>query len=374
MPGLEETPNDAEEESLNEDTEATENSDSQDIQSQPEPAPVAATSVQQQGSGPWPAIFGGVVAALLGFIAGRGDTLDGFLPTSMQRQAVDISSLEADTAALVEADTAIAARLEALETAEPAVVVQDIDTTALTDGLGNLDAAISSLNDSIASLSGRVSELEDRPVAVAPQENAVTSDELAALQAALEAQQSEIEALSARAEEAEAAAASEARRILAKAALTGVVSAVNSGEPFSPALQDLEDSAAVEVPDPLRAAAESGVPTMAALQESFPEAARAGLAAARAEVPESDVQGITGFLRRQLSARSIVPREGDDPDAILSRAEAALRDGDLDTTLMEMDALPDASKAAMSDWLDAASARKAAQDAANALADSLNSN
>ena len=48
--------------------------------------------------------------------------------------------------------------------------------------------------------------------------------------------------------------------------------------------------------------------------------------------------------------------------------------GDLGTALAEMETLPEAARAAMDDWLQAASARKAAQDAASDLADSLNSN
>ena len=91
-------------------------------------------------------------------------------------------------------------------------------------------------------------------------------------------------------------------------------------------------------------------------------------------MPESEVVGITEFLKRQLNVRSVVPREGDDPDAVLSRAQAAVNVGDINTALTELEALPEAGRAAMSDWLEAASARSAAQNAANALADSLNSN
>jgi hypothetical protein len=39
-----------------------------------------------------------------------------------------------------------------------------------------------------------------------------------------------------------------------------------------------------------------------------------------------------------------------------------------------MEGLPEPARTAMSDWIDAASARTAAQDAAGQLADSLNSN
>jgi hypothetical protein len=329
----------------------------------------------------WPAVFGGVIAALVGFIAGRGDQLDRYLPASMQRPAVDLTAIEAETAVLAQADETLTerisslealperlapldelpARLEALEAREPA-----------SGAPADLVETLSGLKASVDALADRVAALESRPVP--SQDEGASSEELAALQQAMEAQQAEIAALAAKAEEAEAKAASEAQRILARAALTRVITAVDSGAAFSPALEDLEQAAPVEVPDPLRKAAEAGVPTMAQLQDSFPDAARAGLGAARADVPQAEAQSITGFLRRQLNVRSITPREGDDPDAILSRAEAAVRAGDLKTALSEMEGLPEPARTAMSDWIDAASARTAAQDAAGQLADSLNSN
>ncbi len=112
---------------------------------------------------------------------------------------------------------------------------------------------------------------------------------------------------------------------------------------------------------------------MAALQDSFPDAARSGLSAARADIPEGQAT-ITDFLKRQLNVRSVTPREGSDPDAVLSRMQAAVRGGDLGKALTEAEALPEAARSAMAEWLEAAAARKSAQDAAKEMADSLNSN
>ena len=342
----------------------------------------------------WPGFFGGVIAALLGFIAGRGDMLDQYLPSSMQRASVDIAEIEAtieqQTTALAAQSEAQIARLEALEA---------IDTASIS-------ATVSALETDLSGLSERIAAIESQPVD--SESDGTSSEAVAALQTALAELQSKIDALAestepaeavssledalsaqeariaeqdakiadlvARAEEAESNAAGEAQRILARAALARVETAVDSGEGFATSLSDLEEVAPVEVPPALRDAAEVGVPTLASLQASFPDAARAGLAAARAEVPESEVSGITGFLKRQLNVRSLTPREGSDPDAVLSRAQAAVSAGDLTTALTEMDALPEAARTAMSDWLEAATARKAAQDAASELADSLNSN
>ena len=63
-----------------------------------------------------------------------------------------------------------------------------------------------------------------------------------------------------------------------------------------------------------------------------------------------------------------MPRAGDGPDAILSRAEAALAGDDLDAALAELDALPEVVRAAMGDWLAGAEARQQALAEAAALA------
>ena len=79
-------------------------------------------------------------------------------------------------------------------------------------------------------------------------------------------------------------------------------------------------------------------------------------------------------MRRQLGARSVQPREGSDPDAVLSRAEAAVRDGDLSEALNELDNLPEDVQSAMADWLADARARVAAEAAINDLSQRLTAN
>ncbi len=325
----------------------------------PEETPAPPPLPPQRSSSFWPAVFGGIVAALLGFIAGRGDMLDAYLPRANAPEPVDLTPLTDEVAALSE-------RLVALETAEaPAIEIADVPD--LSAELGDVSQSLASVETSLQTLTTRLDEIEARPEPAAPAQQEDNSEELAALQ-------SSIADLEARLAEEDARASVEAERLLARAALTRVVTAVENGEAFEPALGALEEVAPVEVPEALRTAALEGVPSMAELRETFPAAARAGLAAARAEVPETDVVGIGGFLRRQLSARSVTPREGTDPDAVLSRAEAALRAGDLDTALSETETLPEAARAAMQEWLTGAEARKAASDAAQSLSDSLTVN
>jgi hypothetical protein len=81
---------------------------------------------------------------------------------------------------------------------------------------------------------------------------------------------------------------------------------------------------------------------------------------------------VTGFLRSQLGLRSLTPREGDDADAVLSRAESALAQGRISDALAEIDALPEGARGAMADWATAAKSRADALAAAEALSAAMN--
>ena len=63
---------------------------------------------------------------------------------------------------------------------------------------------------------------------------------------------------------------------------------------------------------------------------------------------------------------------GDNPDAVLSRAEAALRDGKLTEALAEIETLPPEALDTFTSWIDDASKRRDAVSAAQGLSDSLN--
>ena len=68
------------------------------------------------------------------------------------------------------------------------------------------------------------------------------------------------------------------------------------------------------------------------------------------------------------------PREGDDPDAILSRAEAAVRSDDISTALAEIAALPQAGQDVLADWSAKAQTRADALAAFAELSAQINSN
>jgi len=236
------------------------------------------------------------------------------------------------------------------------------------DEINGLGETLTALTGQISGLEERISALESRPLA--PSGGGAPAAELEELRRAIEAQSTEIEALSAEALARESAAQQGAIATLRRAAMTRILTALDTGSDFAPALADLRGTGA-EVPDALADVADTGVPTLPALIERFPAAARSALTAARVESGQGTA-GIGSFFKNQLGVRSLLPREGDDPDAVLSRIEAAVGDGRLSDALAEIELLPDVAQNKLSDWAAQVTRRKEAVAAAEALADTLN--
>lgn len=347
---------------------------SEDVKSEPSAdtplppvAPVSETVVIRKG-GFIPMVLGGLVAAVIGFGLARSGVLEGmplFDSGSQSGVAALTEVVNTQAGALAELES----RLTALENAPapemPAAEVPD------------LAPQFEDMNNQIDALAQRMSALEERPAAQASSGNgqaeaalAETRGELDELRQLLEAQRAEVAALSDEAAREEEAAQLTARRALQRAALTRIQTALDSGSGYSDALGDLQDTD-LEVPQALVERADNGVATLAALQTSFPDAARDALRAARQEAGGT---GISGFLQTQLGVRSLEPREGNDADAILSRAESALRAGRLSDALAEVQSLTGAPQAEMAEWQGQAETRLATVAAAQDLAQTLNAN
>jgi len=187
----------------------------------------------------------------------------------------------------------------------------------------------------------------------------------------MKTQRAEVESLIDEARSKEANAAEAARMSANRAAAVLVRSALDEGAPYRAALDDLE-AGGVDVSAALSGPANDGVATLATLQNGFDQVARNALSLARSN--DESGGGLGGFLQRRLGARSVEPREGDDPDAVLSRAQAALMSGDLATSLSELDALPETAKPAVADWATLAQTRLDALTAIEDLVQSLNTN
>ncbi|WP_299026701.1 hypothetical protein [uncultured Sulfitobacter sp.] len=316
---------------------------------EPAPEPVSAAPVEEKRNTFLPLVLGGIIAGIIGFMASEMDFFgngDADITTKLRN---DLNTQQE--------------RLVALETAEPpAIEIPEVDLSPLEEQLTVLDA--------------RIAALEERPAIVVPEgvdadAAAAYAAELDALKSSVETQRDEIEALLNNAKSVEEAAAQAATAASAQTAIAKIVSAIDAGQPFPDAFADLTALDVGEIDPALGAVAADGVATLSTLQAEFPDQARTALATARASGVEEGQQGLGGFLKRSLGARSVAPREGDDPDAVLSRAEAAIKSGDLNATLTELDTLPEEAQAAIADWRAAADARVAARAAADALAQRL---
>lgn len=326
-----------------------------------EPLPVAPPA---RRSSPLLLILGGLIAAGLGFALAQA-VPDGWPLAATSRHLSELDArLTAQDRKLAELtpDTGLADRLAALESRIAELPDPSAEIAALRAelaGLGNNTPELDALRTELDQLRA---ELAAVPRAAA--------GELEALKAAA---QTEREAAEARAAALQAEAEATARSAVLRGAVLRVQAALEAGGAFDTALADLA-GAGLAVPEALASHAE-GVPTLAQLQAGFPDAARAALAATHTPDPDATLTDRLGaFLKAQTSIRSVTPRDGTDPDAILSRAEAALHGGGLTAVLAELDGLPPEAAAAMADWRAQADTRAAAAAAVAALAADLNAN
>lgn len=333
---------------------------------EPEPAPPPPYSEpNRENSVLLPMILGGLIAGGLGYGAAY-----------LGRPVIDVP--------LDQQVAAHAAQITALETAV-AAPPPTVDLAPLEERLATFSAQI---GDQISGIDERIDGLDDRVAAVEKQPSAdgtLQDTAVAAFQRELDELRAQTEQMSADAAAALQATRDEAsaiennaienaRRATARASIARIQGALESGAGFADILVDLDDAIDAPIPDALIAAAE-GVPTLGKLQADFPAAAREALTIARAEgASGEEATGVGAFLRNQLNVRSVTPQEGDSADAVLSRAEAALRIGQLNETLAEVALLPDVSRAALSDWLSRAQMRAAAIEAAATLTQSLSDN
>jgi len=371
------------------DPEPEESKDPAPEASKPSPAP--APVVVRQG-GFMPMLLGGVAAAAVGFGAADLSQPGGFLNSGETPEAEGPSAFE------TEATTALAnlgERLSALEGQDTGFDPTALDP--LTSRIDGVAADLAALQDDLTELEAAQSEMEARIVAVAQapmtenvsdeaiaayeEELASLQDSIAAQRAAMDesmaAQRAEIEGLAAAAAEREAQALALAQAARVQSAAAAVIVQVETGDPFATELEAYLAAGGAPVGPALSSLANEGVPSLESLQEAFPDAARAALAAVRSPAASDASDGAGGlgtFLARQLGTRSVTPREGTDPDAVLSRAEAAVRSGDLSTALSEIETLPEAARSALANWQATAETRRDALAAATALTASASSN
>jgi hypothetical protein len=149
--------------------------------------------------------------------------------------------------------------------------------------------------------------------------------------------------------------------------------ALEDAQPYQAPLDALaamagDDGAIRSAADELQASASSGVPTMAALRQSFVPVAEEIVGAARAPEGDSLIDQAAGNLMRLVTVRPAgSAAEGDSVDARVARAEASLNDGDLAAAVTELDQLEGEPAPAAAEWLAHAKARLTAEQAVSQL-------
>ena len=300
----------------------------------------------------WP-LLGGALAAAAGY--GVAQYVPNGWPmasvVTLQTQVAELSDqVQALQADLQKAD----ARLASLETA-PAPQSDAGQIAALELRL----AALESKPMPAGTDSAALDQLRTEVAAIKTNGAAVMS---AQVQADLDAK---VQATEAKLTAIEQSAQAQAAATLTRAALGQIAAALDSGAPYPSAIAAL---AGADIAVVLTDNATAGLPSLQALQASFPDSARAALEAAlRANMGESWSERVGNFLRTQVGVRSLTPRDGPDPDAILSRAEAALTAGDVAQALAEIATLPTPAQDALSAWRVRAQLRLDAQAALAAL-------
>ncbi len=210
-----------------------------------------------------------------------------------------------------------------------------------------------------AALDGLKAEIE----ALAAQNGALSQkiDEVS-IDATLQIEEAETKAV-----EAEAAAETSRMNSVVKANMAAISTALAAGLPFEDALLVLAENGVV-VADDLTAAA-SGIASMSQLRADFPDAAHAMIRASIAAESGGGFGSSVGtFFRSQVASRSLTPQEGNSADAILSRAEAALKLDDLAAALQELGSLSaETTPDQMAVWIGKADQRLAAIQAFAAI-------
>lgn len=318
-----------------------------------------------------PLLAGGLIAGAIGFFAGR------YYDAANAPEVVGPTPDE-NAAALSEQT----ARLDSLEASLAEVSARDIGGE-IDEAVAPVGVAVTDVSTRIDGLSGALSSLSERveTIALRPTATGIEADEFddalsefrTQLQSTIDQAQAEIDKARTQAETISEQAFAAEQSALVRSAWSQIETALQSGAPYREPLDELSSVLDTPVPELLASSADTGVVQLATLQQEFPPAAREALDAS-IRTTSSDgnaVDKFTSFLRVQAGVRSLAPREGDDPDAVLSRAEAALMSGDVSTALEEVQALPEAGQGALTDWTSAARMRLDVLGAASDFAATL---
>jgi len=283
-----------------------------------------------------------------------------------------IASREAESEQIADRINGLEAQIAGIEPASTEGLAAQADLDAMSGQIGELSSRIeaiaagasgdevSEVADNLSSLSTQIGDLANRLDTLEPQ--------IAETQPILETAMTRLDDLDARIasqSDFETVAAERDRATQLPAALGALETAIASGQPFAAQLASVETLLPdLEISSQVRTAANAGVASasglLAQLRAAIPE-----ILAAR---PRDEQAGWAQTLLDQAaSAIALRPTDGDTPQALVGRTEAALDAGELDAARAAFSALPDPMQSAAPQFargLDRAIAVEALLDAA----------
>ena len=321
--------------------------------------PVAEPNMPKPRSGGTflPLVAGGIVAAGLGFAASqylanpnwpfqKTPDMTADLRQDLLAQANDLASIKAQIADL---------------SAKVAAPQSDTRIDDLMGSVENLTTGVTGVEETVTALNRRLTDLEGRPIPdVGATAEAVQAYEsqLAAMRSMLDQELAQIKNAQTEALAANTAVEESTASIRFLSAVSNLTAAANAGGSYSTSL-DVLAALATDIPDVLVENADTGIATMPVLRNEFPAFAReAMIASIKEQEANGEISKTAAFFQTQFGIRSLEPKEGTSADAILSRAEDALRNGDIAQTLSELQALPDTGREVMAPWVQKAQTRE----------------
>jgi hypothetical protein len=285
---------------------------------------------------------------------GQGDALSQMDARATRLESA-IASRETESQEIIDRINALESEIAAIEPASTDGLAAQSDLNALSGRIGELSNRIEAIAagasgdevaevaDTLSGLSSQIDDLAGRLDTLEPQ--------MAEARPVIETALTRLDDLDARIasqSDFEAVAAERDRATQLPAALGALEAAIASGQPFAAQLASVETLLPdLEISSQVRTAANAGVSSasglLAQLRTAIPE-----ILAAR---PRDEQAGWAQTLIDQAaSAIALRPTDGDTPQALVGRTEAALDAGDLEAARTEFSALPADMQAAAPDF------------------------
>ncbi|MEM8701687.1 MAG: mitofilin family membrane protein [Pseudomonadota bacterium] len=314
----------------------------------------------------------------------RLDALEG---ASGQQASVDLnpledrlSKLETEAAASTSQTDTLSGSVSGLETELGGLKTQFAD---VQNRLQNTEATAKAAQTAVSTSDVSLKTLADSQARATETLSSLSSDISsvgAANTAALESIRAELDSLSKRLQQVEGTMGdATAREVAARAlSVSALKSAVDSGRPYETELAAVKAGLPADIDvQALESHAKTGVEPVSVLIAQFPPVARS-IYQTFSEPDHSDdvLDSLLASARSIVAVRGPGDADGTGPEAALRRMENAVSNGDLSGAIAAYQELPDAAKAAGSDWVARAEARvqvdglteKASQEVLNALA------